>query len=245
MRLGETLLLWNSKDKKCCLHETPYIVAPIWILGDVIAKFYALRATSYRLTYKSQFFFGSWVTRFWRDTSCHFKTPTWNFYKEIYKQKWYRKGLLIALLEESPAKITFKRLYKQTPLWLIIIRKEPQEPWRTRRLQERDFEQSAPTHARHTHCTSRQFVTTANRRYDVPRDRLREACQMARVRRGTRCEGFRSKEGPHYRMEQSARNHLECDQVQGAPEKLSRRCRQTSNNQPLFASLEIPWEFLS
>jgi hypothetical protein len=24
-----------------------------------------------------------------------------NFYKEIYKQKWYRKGLLIALLEES------------------------------------------------------------------------------------------------------------------------------------------------
>jgi hypothetical protein len=24
-----------------------------------------------------------------------------NFYEEIYKRKWYRKGLLIALLEES------------------------------------------------------------------------------------------------------------------------------------------------
>jgi hypothetical protein len=24
-----------------------------------------------------------------------------NFYKEIYKKKWYKKGLLIALLEES------------------------------------------------------------------------------------------------------------------------------------------------
>ncbi len=57
MHLGETLLPWNSKDKKCCLYETPYIAAPIWILGDVIAKFYALHATSYRCTYKSQIFF--------------------------------------------------------------------------------------------------------------------------------------------------------------------------------------------
>ncbi len=46
-------------------------------------------------------FFGSRVTSFWRDLSHHFKTPTWNFYQEVYEQKWYRKGLLIALLEES------------------------------------------------------------------------------------------------------------------------------------------------
>ncbi len=145
----------------------------------------------------------------------------------------------------SPVKNTFKRLYKQTPLWLVIMRKEPQEPWRTRRLQERDVEHSAPTHACHTHCTSRQLGTTAERRYGVPWDWLWEACQMARVRWGTRCKGFCSKEGPHYQMEWSARNHLERDQVQRAPEKLSRSCRQASNNQPLFASLEIPWGFLS
>ncbi len=54
MRLGETLLPWKSKDKKCCLYEMPYVVAPIWVLGDAIAKFYALCATSYRCTYKSQ-----------------------------------------------------------------------------------------------------------------------------------------------------------------------------------------------
>ncbi len=101
MRLGETLLPWKSKDKKCCLYEMPYVTAPIWVLGDVIVKFYALRATSYRCTYKSQRFFLSRVTSFWRDPSRHFETPTWNFYQEVYEQKWYLKGLIIALFEES------------------------------------------------------------------------------------------------------------------------------------------------
>ncbi len=54
IRPWETLLPWNSKEKKCCLYKTPYIAALIQVLGDVIAKFYALRATSYRCTYKSQ-----------------------------------------------------------------------------------------------------------------------------------------------------------------------------------------------
>ncbi len=101
MRLGKTLLLWKYKDKKCCLYKTSYVAAPTWVLGGVNTKFYALRAFSYRCTYKSKFFFCSQVTHFWRDMSCHFETRTWNFYKEIYKQKWYWKGLLITLLEES------------------------------------------------------------------------------------------------------------------------------------------------
>ncbi len=90
----------------------------------------------------------------------------------------------------SPAKSTFKGLCKQTPLWLVVMRKEPQEPWRTRRPQERDVEQSAPTHAHHTHCASRQPGTTADRRYEVPRDWIQEACQMAGVLWGTCCKGF-------------------------------------------------------
>ncbi len=155
-----------------------------------------------------------------------------------------RKDYLLRYLR-SPKKITFKRLYKQTLLWLVVMREEPQEPWRSRRPKERDVEQSAPTHACHTHCASRQLGTTANRRYDVPRDWLREACQMARVHWGTRCKGFCSKEGPHYLMKWSARNHLECNQVQGAPEKSAGSCHQTSNNWPLFANLEIPCGFLS
>ncbi len=144
-----------------------------------------------------------------------------------------------------PAKSTFKHLCKQTPLWLVVMRKEPQEPWRTRRPWERDVEQSALTHARHTHCASRQLGTTADQRYDVPWDWLQEACQLAWVHWGTRCEGFRSKEGPHYQIDQSARDQLERDPVWGAPEKLSRTCHHTSNNQTLFMSLEIPRGFLS
>ncbi len=42
-------------------------------------------------------------------------------------------------------------------------------------------------------------------RYDVLRDWLWDACHMAGVRWRSRCKGFCSKEGPHYRFERSAR----------------------------------------
>ncbi len=189
-------------------------------------------------------FFGSWGTRFLRDTSHHFETPTWNVYQEVNKQKWYQKGLLIALLEE------LRKEYLQVSLQAdsaLMRRHEitPQEPWRLRWLQERDVERSAPTHPRHTHCTSRQLSTTANQRHDVPRDWLQNPCQMARVRWGARWEGFCSKEGPHYHIKWSARDQLERNQVQRALVKSSRSCRQTSNNQPWFTTWEIPWGFLA
>ncbi len=146
----------------------------------------------------------------------------------------------------SPTKSTFKCLYKQTLLWRSIMSKTPQELWRSRWLQERDVEQSALTHARHIHCgTSRQLGNIANQRYDVPRDWLQEACQMTRVHWGTHCKGFCCKKGPHYRIEQSARNSLECKQVWRALGKSSRSCCQTSNNLPSFTSLELPWRFLA
>jgi hypothetical protein len=69
----------------------PYVVAPVRVLGDVIAKFSALHATNFGRTYKNQK----------RDPSFHIKTPTCILYKELYEQKLYQKGLLIVLLEES------------------------------------------------------------------------------------------------------------------------------------------------
>jgi hypothetical protein len=45
-----------------------------------------------------------------------------------------------------------------------------------------------------------------SQRYGVPWDWLWDACHVAGVRWGSRCEGFCSKEGPHYCFEQSARN---------------------------------------
>ncbi len=154
------------------------------------------------------------------------------------------KDYLLCYLR-SPAKSTFKRLSKQTPLWRVVMSKTPQEPWRSRWPQERDVERSAPTHACHTHCASRQLGTTADWSYDVPWDWLGDACQMARVRWGTRCEGFCSKEGQHDQIERCARKQLECNQVQRALGKLSRSCHQTSNNQPWFMTLKIPWGFLA
>ncbi len=145
----------------------------------------------------------------------------------------------------SPTKSTFKCLFKQTLLWCAVMSKTPQEPWRSRWRQERDIEESAPIHARHTHCASRQLGTTDNWRCDVPWDWLQDACQMARVHWGSRCKGNHCKGGPHYQIEQSARNSLEHKQVPRALGESSRSCRQTSNNQPLFTSLIIPWGFLA
>ncbi len=58
-------------------------------------------------------------------------------------------------------------------------------------------------------------------------------------------QGICSKEHPHYCIRQSARNPLEQDQVQRALERLSRSCHRTSNNQPRFMSMEIPWGYLA
>ncbi len=63
------------------------------------------------------------------------------------------------------------------------------------------------------HGASRPLRITAAQRYGVPRDWLWDACHLARVCWGTRCEGFCSLEGPHYHIEQSTRNPLECEQV--------------------------------
>ncbi len=38
LRLGKTLPLWNSKDKKCCLYKTPYVAAPLREIGDTIVR---------------------------------------------------------------------------------------------------------------------------------------------------------------------------------------------------------------
>ncbi len=74
----------------------------------------------------------------------------------------------------------------------------------------------APTSFFHTEATCKSSTInellyahetlTVARRCDVPRDWLWDACHVAGVHWGSRCEGFCSKEGPHYHFEQSARN---------------------------------------
>ncbi len=86
MRLGETLPQWNSKEKKCCLYETPYVAAPMRVLGDVIAKAMPYKQIPLDAPTRTRKF--SWFTsdKFSRDPSCHIETPASNFYKEIYEK---------------------------------------------------------------------------------------------------------------------------------------------------------------
>ncbi len=109
---------------------------------------------------------------------------------------------------------------------------KPKEPWRTRWPQEKGCWPISPdsraSHPLHSYAVGYYSQS----KYRLPRDWLQEACHMARVHWGTRCEGFLSKEDPHYWMEQSARNQLECVKVQRLLKKSSGSCRETSNNQP-------------
>ncbi len=245
MHLGETLLQLKSKDKKCMLSLRDTLPCSTrlsirWGHCKILCP-----TCNFLQTHLQETFF--WVHKWCISEETHLV-----IFKLLHKISTSRstsksgtgKDYLLRYLR-SPTKSTFKCLCKQTPLWRIVMSKMPQESWRSRWPWERDIEQSAPTHAHHTHCTSRQMGTTADQRYDVPWDWLRDACQMARVHWGTRCKEFCCEEGPHYWIEQSARNPVECKQVQRALGKLSRSCRQTSNNQPLFTSLEIPWGFLA
>ncbi len=108
-----------------------------------------------------EFFFGSRVTHFVRDPSCHIETPTWISTRRSASEGGKGNGLLIAFLEES-RKEYLKRLCKQTPLWLVVMSRSLRNPEEQDDHKRRDIEQSAPTHARHTHCVPMQLGTTAD-----------------------------------------------------------------------------------
>ncbi len=59
-------------------------------------------------------------------------------------------------------------------------------------------------HASHLRCFC-AVGDVVTQRYDVLRDLLWDACHMAGVRWGSRCEGFYSEEDLHYCLEQSVR----------------------------------------
>ncbi len=197
-------------------------------------KFYALRATSYRCTYKSRKFF------FWFTSDAFRKRPILSYqdsyvnsYEEIYERRWYQKRTTYCIYWGVTQEY-LKRLYRQTPLWLIVRSRslkipEEQEDYKTQ--EKGRWEISSNSHASHP-LRSYADGYYSRLKYDVPWDWLREVCHMARVRWGTRCKGFRNEKGLHYRMEQNVRNQLERDQVRRALEKLSSSCLQTSNNQP-------------
>jgi hypothetical protein len=130
--------------------------------GDVIANStpYAQLPTYTPMRVRVSFF-GSQVTHFVRDPPCHFKTPTWMSTRRSTSKGGTGNKLPIVLLEESHKEYT-KRLCKQTPLWLIVRSRGLRNPQVQDDRKKRDIEQSALTHAHHTHCASSQLGTTAD-----------------------------------------------------------------------------------
>ncbi len=134
-----------------------------------------------------RFFFGSQVAVFSRDPS-HWNIGSYIpfFYKEATYKSSTIKGLLYAV-KAVPSKdyfthLTLENTRKGPWPWVIGPNYLVSHPWRF--------------------CAVGDIVT---QRYDVLWNWLWDACHMAGVRWGSRCKGFRSEEGPHYRLEQSAR----------------------------------------
>ncbi len=79
-------------------------------------ELYALCATSYRRTYKTQkFFFWFMSDAFWKRPVSSYQDSYMNFYEEIYKQRWYRKWTTYRV-SGGVTHEYLKRLYRQTPL---------------------------------------------------------------------------------------------------------------------------------
>jgi hypothetical protein len=199
--------------------------------------FWALHAISYRHTYESQnsfFLIHEWHG-FAKDPSQHIKTSKWISTRRSTSKGGTRNGLLITFLQESrmsTSSISTIRLCSD-----LLSEQKPQDPRRTRWLQEKGRWAISPNSRASHPLHSYAFGYDSQSKCDVPWDWLWEACHMARVHWEARCKEFCSKEGPHYQLEQSVRNQLEHDQVQ--------RVLEDKQQSTLFTSLEIPLRFQS
>ncbi len=128
MHLGDTLLLWKSKDKKCCLYKTPSVAASVRVLGDVIAKFSILRMTNFGGTYKNQKFFLVHEWQVSQETCLVISRLLRTFStRRSTSKSCTGKDYLLRYLR-NPMKSTFKCLFKHTLLWRVVMSKHLRNP---------------------------------------------------------------------------------------------------------------------
>ncbi len=90
--LGESLLPWNSNDKKCCLYEAPYVAAPVREIGEIITRTPPCAWLPTNAPTRTRKYFGSQVTCFWKDLSRHMNTLcTLSTRKSTNQQKQYQE----------------------------------------------------------------------------------------------------------------------------------------------------------
>ncbi len=141
--------------------------------------------TTFHVSSTNNSFVGSWVAGF---ASNLFWLKYWLLCPFFYEEATYEGSTVKGL--PYPAKAVPSRDYF-THLTLTNARKGS---WAI----SPDYRTSHP----------RRFCAVGDvvaQRYDILRDWLWDACNMAGVHWGSRCKGFRSKEGPHHCLEQSTR----------------------------------------
>ncbi len=213
--------------------KTPYKQHPQRNTRWRCCELYALRAIPYRRTYESQNFF------FWFMSDVVLQET--HLITSRLLREFLRGDLQAKVVPETNYLSRFWRSHAWVPQASLQAdsaltcrqEKKPQDPRRTSWPWEKGRGAISPdSHASHPlHSYAVGYYSRS--KYDVPRDWLWEACHMARVRWEARCEGFCIKEGPHYWLEQSVRNQLECDQVRRVLEKSSGSCLLTRSNQPI------------
>jgi hypothetical protein len=165
------------------------------------------------------------------------------FYEEIYERRWYRKRTTYCV-SGGVTHEYLKRLYRQTPLCLIIRSRSLRIPEEQDDRKKRDVEQSAPTQARHTHCTPMQLGTTADQSMTfLGTDFKKHAIWQGSVEKPT-AKDF---------VVRKVRT-IDWNEVLGTSWNVI-RCKECLRSRPaavfrqatinLFTRLEIPWRFQS
>ena len=182
---GSRTSLRHSVLNKICRRDFLPTINSTWDKEEIHTNKLRTRTTFPMSSTKNSFFFGSQVVGFASNPSC---LKYWLlrpfFYEEAICEGSTGKGLPYAA-KAVPVKDYFMHLT------LTIARKG-------RWVIGPNYRASHP----------QRFCAVGNvvaQRYDVLCDWLWDACHMAGVRWRSHCEGFCSKEGPHYRFEQSAR----------------------------------------
>ncbi len=168
----------EAQRPKCCLYKMPYsVAAPVRETGDVIAHLQ-----------EPEFFFVSQVMHA-QERPSSVRDWHWLFCKP-------RKSISCRSLHWASQEQVGSRVCVSPETRLIIV--------------------LAPMSLLHEEATCKSSTINGllyahetlivAQRCDGPRDWLWDACHMAGVCWGSCCEGFRSKEGPHYCFMRSARN---------------------------------------
>ncbi len=238
LHLGETWLPWKSKDKKCLRCSTHLSIR--WCHRKILCP-----TRDFLQMHLQETVF------FWFTSDTFLKRPVLSYQNSYVKFLWGGLQAKVVLerttycacgdLQRVPSSVSVSRLRPDTLSWAKPLRNPTdQDDCKKGTLKD----QPRLTRITPTVLLGSRVLQPIKDMMSLGTDFETHAKWPGSIEE-LAAKDFCCKEGPHYQIKQSARNPLECKQVQRALGESSRSCCQTSNNQPWFTSLEIPWGFLA